>query len=56
MIPDEFGKTGDKAGFDFQIKKRFPNTDEETLDALSDLGFADEDEIEEILLWLSQDE
>lgn len=56
MIPDEFGKKGDKKGFDHQVKERFPNEEEEVLDALGELGFADEDEIEEILRLLEEQE
>lgn len=54
MIPDEHGKTSDKKGFDYQVAERFPDEDEEVLDALSDIGFADEDEIEEILSFISE--
>jgi len=54
MIPNEYGKTGDKKGFMYQVEEQFPNEDEDVLDALDSLGFADEDGIEEILNILSE--
>lgn len=56
MIPDEFGKTGDKKGFEYQVAERFQNEEEEVLDALSELSFADADEIGEILSLLEENE
>jgi len=54
MIPDETGKTSDKRVFDAQVSEVFPNEDEEVLLALEELGFADEDEIEDILSLLTE--
>jgi uncharacterized membrane protein YcgQ (UPF0703/DUF1980 family) len=54
MIPDEYGKTSDKKGFDSQVSIQFPDEDEDVIDALDELDFADEDEIEEILTLLSE--
>ena len=49
MIPNEYGKTGDEKAFDHQVSKRFPNENKEVIYAVAELGFADEDEIEEVL-------
>lgn len=54
MIPDEHGKTSDKKGFDLQVQEAIPNEDQEVIDALSDLSFANSDEIEEILGFLEE--
>lgn len=53
MVPDEHGKTSNKKAFDSQVPVRFPDEDEQVINALGELGFADEDEIEEILSLLS---
>lgn len=52
MIPDAFGKTGDKKDFEYQVLEKFPNESEDVIEALGELSFADEDEIEEILTLL----
>ena len=52
MIPDGFGKTGDKKGFEHLVAEKFPDEIEEVIEALEELSFADEDEIEEILTLL----
>lgn len=56
MIPSEYGKTSNKKAFDSQIPEKLPDEDEEVIDALGKLGFADGDEIEEILTLLSEHE
>ncbi|MOA50760.1 hypothetical protein D3C78_1738270 [compost metagenome] len=48
MIPDGYGKTSDKAGFEYQISDRFPD-DEGVLEHIEELAWADEDEIGDIL-------
>lgn len=54
MIPDELGKTGDKKSFNHQVAEKFPNESEDVLEALDELSFADQDEIEEILTLLEE--
>lgn len=56
MIPNEFGKTGDKQSFEYQVADKFPNEPDEVMEALEELGFADEDEIEECLSTLANNE
>lgn len=56
MLPNEFGKTGDNKAFEFQVKEKFPNESEEVLDNIAFLDIADEDEIQECLLTLSNNE
>ncbi|MEB6549677.1 hypothetical protein MXL46_11325 [Heyndrickxia sporothermodurans] len=53
MIPDEFGKTGDNKCFDIQVSKKFPDEPDEVIEALENISFADEDEIEECLTILT---
>lgn len=56
MIPDKWGKTGDNKGFDYQVIEKFPNEPDEVIEALENISFADEDEIEEYLITLSDNE
>lgn len=56
MIPNEFGKSGDNKVFEFQVQDKFPNEPDEVLEALEELSFADESEIEEHLIILSNNE
>ncbi|MFY0516283.1 hypothetical protein ACOMCU_00435 [Lysinibacillus sp. UGB7] len=56
MIPNEFGKVGDNKGFDLQVADKFPNEPDKVVEALEELGFADEDEIEEYLSTLTDNE
>ncbi|WP_078598608.1 hypothetical protein [Evansella clarkii] len=53
MVPDEDGKTGDDKVFEVQVANKFPNEPDEVIEALEELGFADEDDIEECLTTLS---
>ena len=56
MIPDEYGKTGDKKGFEHQVRDKFPNEEDYVFDALDNLSFADDEEIEETLSLLTGQE
>ncbi|MEX3713508.1 hypothetical protein ABFV99_13985 [Cytobacillus horneckiae] len=53
MIPDDYGKTSDKKCFKHQVADKFPNETDEVMEAIEELGFADEDEIEDCLTILS---
>ena len=46
MIPHGYGKTSDKKGFDYQVKEKYPDESEYVIEALEELGFAEDDEIE----------
>lgn len=52
MIPDDFGKTSDKNGFEKQVSDKYPNEPEDVIEALEEISFADEDEVEECLATL----
>lgn len=56
MVPDEFGKTGDNKVFNIQVTDKYPNEPDEVVEALEEISFADEDEIEECLTILSNNE
>lgn len=56
MVPHGFGKTADKKGFDYQVAEHFQNEDEEVLAALSEIHYADTDEIMSILQLLDKQE
>lgn len=49
MIPDENGKTGDNKTFEHQVTTQYPDESEEVIEALSELAYADEDDIERSL-------
>lgn len=56
MVPNEHGKTGDNKCFDLQVAEKYSNEPEEVMEALGEINFADEDEIEEYLSTLSDNE
>ena len=56
MQPDEYGKTGDAPGFDTQVNKKYQDVDDDVLQALEDLSFGDDEEIEEALAILTEAE
>lgn len=49
MIPDDSGKTGDNKSLEFQVANQYPDEAEEVIDAVSELVYGDEDEIEQCL-------
>lgn len=54
MIPEEYGKTADKSGFDLQVARVFTKEDPEVLESLSEIAFVDGDEIGDILNFLTE--
>lgn len=56
MVPDRFGKTADNKAFDIQVSEKFPYEPDEVMEALDEINFADENEIEEYLLTLANHE
>ena len=56
MVPDRFSKTADNTGFDIQVAEKYPNEPDEVIEALEEISFANENEIEEYLSTLSNNE
>lgn len=53
MIPDETGSTSKEKTFDRQVVERLGDFDEDVLEVIGDISFADDFEIEEYLEELS---
>lgn len=53
MLPTETGKISDVPAFDTQIKDKYPEIDEEILQAAEKFSFGDDEEIEEALEFLT---
>lgn len=56
MHPDKYGKTGDAPAFDVQVEKKYEDVEEDVLEALENLSFGSDEEIEEALALITDAE